>query len=107
MNAEQRKTIETAIREVCDYRNWILRAINVRTNHIHTVVSIGIKKPERALNDFKSYATRKMRKSCCWNSEKSPWADKGSMRFLWNERSIELANDYVINGQGDKLPDFE
>lgn len=107
LNARQRKIVEEAIREVCDFRNWLLRAINVRTNHIHAVASIGTRKPERALNDFKSYSTRKMRENGCWIFDTSPWADKGSMRHLWNERSIELANDYVINGQGDKLPDSD
>ena len=106
LNADQRNAVETAIREVCEYRKWSLKAVNVRTNHIHIVVSIGEKKPEKALNDFKSYATRKMREHNCWESEKSPWADKGSKRRLWNEQSMGLACDYVINGQGDDLPNF-
>ncbi|HEX8735818.1 MAG TPA: hypothetical protein VF721_10870, partial [Pyrinomonadaceae bacterium] len=42
LNAEQRICVEKAIRETCTIRRWILQAINVRTNHIHTVVSIGI-----------------------------------------------------------------
>ncbi|MGI8469653.1 MAG: transposase [Pyrinomonadaceae bacterium] len=107
LNSKQRKAAEEAIREVCDYRNWFLRAINVRTNHVHTVISIGAAKPERALNDFKSYATRRMRKNGCWLSENTPWADRGSKLRLWNERSIDLAIDYVINGQGDELPKFD
>jgi REP element-mobilizing transposase RayT len=107
LNAKQRDSIETAIRETCVVRKWILRAINVRTNHVHAVVSIGEAKPERALNDFKAYATRRMRRNACWHSERSPWSDKGSRRPLWNERSVELAVDYVINGQGDDLPDFD
>jgi len=37
----------------------------------------------------------------------SPWADKGSKRHLWNERSLALAIDYVINGQGGDLPDLD
>ncbi|MGC2238589.1 MAG: transposase [Pyrinomonadaceae bacterium] len=107
LNAKQRQSVENAIRETCEVRRWLLRAINVRTNHVHTVVSIGTVKPERALNDFKSYTTRKMRQNGCWFSEHSPWADKGSNRHLWNERNIELAVDYVINGQGDDLPKFD
>jgi hypothetical protein len=37
----------------------------------------------------------------------SPWADKGSKRKLWNERSVARAIDYVLYGQGDELPDFD
>jgi REP element-mobilizing transposase RayT len=106
LNAEQRKNVEEAIVEVCNFREWGLKAINVRTNHVHAVVAINLEKPEKALNDFKSYATRKMRQKNCWQSEKSPWSDKGSKRYLWNEQSVGLACEYVVNGQGDELPDF-
>jgi hypothetical protein len=58
----KRIAVDEAIREVCENRGWTLHAINVRTNHAHSVVSIGIEKPERALNAFKAYGTRKLRK---------------------------------------------
>ena len=106
LNAEQRKIVEQAIRKTCEIRQWHLRAISVRTNHIHIVVSIGLKKPEAALNSFKANATRLLRENNFWNSEKSPWADKGSKRYLWNEKSVFQAIDYVINGQGGDLPEF-
>jgi len=102
----QRNSVESAIREVCEYRAWLLRAINVRTNHVHVVVSIGEESPGKALNAFKAYSTRKMRENDCWRSEHSPWSNKGSKIYLWNEKSIEIAVDYVINGQGDELPEF-
>ena len=107
LTAEQRNAVEKAVRETCDIRGWHLQAINVRTNHVHTVVSIGAKKPEIALNAFKANATREMRQNACWQNEKTPWADKGSKRYLWNEKSVAAAIDYVINGQGDDLPDFD
>jgi hypothetical protein len=69
--------------------------------------SIGEAKPERALNAFKANATRQMRQDGCWRRQHSPWADKGSKRYLWNERSLERAIDYVINGQGDELSEFD
>ncbi len=107
LDAKQRKSVNDAVREVCTYRHWDLRALNVRTNHVHVVVSTGFAKPERALNSFKSYATRHMREDGTWRESYSPWADKGSKRYLWNERSLALAIDYVVNGQGDDLPDLE
>ncbi len=106
LNAEQRNIVEKAIREACNIRNWHLQAINVRTNHVHAVVSIGVKKPEIALNAFKANATREMRECGCWHNDKGPWADKGSKRYLWNEKSVANAIDYVFNGQGDDLPEF-
>jgi hypothetical protein len=46
LKAKQRASIEAAIRETCQIRKWWLWAINVRTNHVHTVVSASHKKPE-------------------------------------------------------------
>jgi hypothetical protein len=33
LNASQRESVETAVRETCTLRNWLVHAINVRTNH--------------------------------------------------------------------------
>jgi REP element-mobilizing transposase RayT len=107
LDPAQRHCVEVASRETCEIRGWHLHAINVRTNHVHLVVSAGEKKPEIVLNACKSNATRRMRETGCWQSTTSPWADNGSKRYLWNEQSIARAVDYVINGQGDDLPDFD
>ena len=107
LKARHRSSIESAIRETCDFRKWQLQALNVRTNHVHSVVSAGQKKPGVVLNAFKANATRQLREDGLWSYSFSPWADKGSKRRLWNERSIARAIDYVLNGQGDDLPDFD
>jgi REP element-mobilizing transposase RayT len=103
----QRQSVERAIRTTCDFRSWHLHAVNVRTNHAHIVVCIGSSKPERALTAFKANATRQMREDGCWKDDSSPWAERGSKRYLWNERSVARAVDYVLNGQGDELPAFD
>jgi REP element-mobilizing transposase RayT len=107
LETSHRTCVEKAIRETCKIRRWDLYAVNVRTNHAHSVVAIGAKKPGAALNAFKANATREMRTAGLISSERSPWADKGSNRSLWNERSIVQAIDYVLYGQGDELPDFD
>ena len=107
LKARHRKSIELAIRETCEIRKWQLEAINVRTNHVHTVVSAGLKKPEIVLNAFKANATRQLRQDECWPHPFSPWADKDGKRRLWNERSVAKAIDYVLNGQGNDLPNFD
>jgi REP element-mobilizing transposase RayT len=106
LNPEMRKLVESALRETCEIRGWQLFAINVRTNHAHSVVAVGNASSKKVLSAFKANATRKMRENNCWQFECSPWADKGSRRFLWTGKSIEIAIDYVINGQGKPLPDF-
>ena len=107
LDAKERKIFEQTIREVCKFKDWVLHAVNVRTNHVHAVVSIGDHLSATALNAFKSYSTKNLRQNGCWKSSGSPWADKGSRRYLWNEKSLETAIEYVAGGQGGKLPDFD
>jgi REP element-mobilizing transposase RayT len=106
LGAERPESVEKAVRETCSVRGWLLHALNVRTNHVHVVASIGGAGPERALNAFKANATRQMKQDGCWIQPHSPWADKGSKMYLWSERSIEWAVNYVVNGQGEDLLNF-
>ena len=106
LNASQRAIVRKAIREVCKHRNWKICVLNIRTNHVHLVVSIGTSEPEAALRDFKAYSTRALRKDGGWTNEHSPWVDGGSTRYLWNERSVANACDYVVNRQGPDLSEF-
>jgi REP element-mobilizing transposase RayT len=107
LNAECRRVVEMTIREVCAFRGWSLMALNVRTNHAHVVVGAGAISSARMLNDFKAYSTRRMREAGVWDLEHNPWVDKGSRRFLWNERHVVAAVEYVLNGQGGPLPEFD
>jgi REP element-mobilizing transposase RayT len=106
LDGARRRSVKDAIVETCEKRNWYLWAMNVRTNHAHTVVTARGCDPDRVLNALKANATRKMREDGCWPHKHSPWAEKGSKRRLWNERSLARAIDYVLNDQGDDLPDF-
>jgi len=92
-----------AIRETCKTRKWRLWAINVRTNHLHSVVT-ATRDPDTVLNAFKANATRKMKGSGCWQSGNTPWVKNGSKRRLWNEHDLIEAMVYVEYEQGEPLP---
>jgi REP element-mobilizing transposase RayT len=106
LRARERRSVDKAIREACRIRKWHLQALNVRTNHVHTVVAANCK-PGLVLNAFKANATRQLREDQLWSHSFSPWADKGSKIRLWNERSVANAIDYVLNGQGNDLSEFD
>lgn len=99
-NDIQRATVETAIKDLCNDRNYFLRAINVRTNHIHAVVTAQMK-PERIADAFKAFATKKLREENLFSSEIKIWSRGRSRRYLWKPRHVVLAIDYVLFGQGD------
>ncbi len=106
LSAQQRRVVENAIREVCLHREYYLRAINVRTNHVHAVVS-GMSKPEPILAAFKTYSTRGLRRAKLLSACVTPWARHGSTVYLWKEGHVEKAVEYVLLGQGDDLPRFD
>lgn len=106
LSATQRKSVAAAILETSRIRKWDLLALKVRTNHVHVVVST-VAFPARVLNALKANATRQIRADGLWPHGFSPWADKGSNRWLWNEQSVARAIEYVLYGQGDELPDFD
>jgi REP element-mobilizing transposase RayT len=101
LNSKQRAIVEAAIHEVCQYRNWVLHAVNARMNHVHSVVSARCP-PENVMNNFKSYATRRLREAGALAQHVRPWARHGSTPYLWTEEQVARAVDYVVNGQGDE-----
>jgi REP element-mobilizing transposase RayT len=103
LGVRARAAVDSAIRETCEIRNWGLWAFNIRTNHVHSVVSANCQ-PGLILNALKANATRKMRETGCWRSERSPWVRRGSKRYLWNERALLEAIAYVLYDQGEPLP---
>ena len=103
LDTRRRASIEEAIKETCHIHRWTLRARNVRTNHVHVVVSAACN-PELVLRALKANATRKMKEAGCWKSSRTPWAMKGSKKWLWTHEQLMSAISYVENQQGDPLP---
>jgi REP element-mobilizing transposase RayT len=105
LDDNQRAVVEQAVKEVCIYRQYNLLAVNVRTNHFHAVVSAQ-SKPEPIADAFKSYATRKLRQSGVIGNQVRPWARGKSRRYLWKQKHVLEAIDYVLYGQGE-IPLFD
>ncbi len=94
LTVDQRHIVTEAIREVCRYRNWILSEVNVRTNHVHVVVSATME-PKKMIGDFKSYATRRLREAGLIGEEDKMWTRGGSRRYLWDDDAVKAASRYV------------
>ena len=100
----RRTAISASIAQTCDYKGWGLLAANVRTNHVHIVVAAPEVTPEFVMNTLKSWATRAMVASGAMSQGTRAWSRHGSTRYLWNERSVDDACAYVLDGQGTVLP---
>ena len=95
---EQRDHLAATTREVCTHRGWKIHALNVRTNHIHMVVSGGAA-PEKMLGDLKRYGTRRLREHDLVEADRLVWSEHGSTKYLWDDKAVFEACDYVINCQ--------
>ena len=102
LTSRHRQIVESAIRETCAIRGWQLWVVNVRTNHVHAVVSAN-KKPEAIVSALKANATRAMKEAEIWTSELSPWSFGGSRKYLWNDKELADAIAYVEGEQGEPL----
>ncbi|MBA3694234.1 MAG: transposase [Acidobacteria bacterium] len=102
----ERVCVLAAVKEVCDFRGYELLAVNIRSNHLHAVVSANTK-PDKITNEFKAYATRSLRQSGLIEKDKTVWARGKSRRYLWKPHHVEIAIDYVLFGQGDEIPKFD
>jgi REP element-mobilizing transposase RayT len=98
LSSAMQEAVQSAIRETCSFRAWWLLALNVRTNHVHAVVSAS-DTPERVMNDLKAYATRRLAKDGLIVRNRPVWSRHGSTRYLWSESDIEAATAYVLHGQ--------
>jgi REP element-mobilizing transposase RayT len=100
LDAEQRSVVGDAVRNVCSTRKYVLLAVNVRSNHLHAVVAAAVK-PEPIMNAFKANATRELRASGLVRLEQTIWSRGGSRRYLWKDREVARAVDYVRYDQGE------
>jgi REP element-mobilizing transposase RayT len=89
----------------CSDRHWSLPA-HVRTNHVHLVVEADVR-PERIMNDLKSYASRCLNRMELDEPARKRWARHGSTRWLWKPRDVLAAIRYVVDEQGDRVAAFE
>src|ERR1700677_4211888 len=82
MDERRRDAVLASILERCSSHGWTLLAAHVRTNHLHVVIEAEAK-PERIMNDLKSYASRYLNQQGLDEPTRKRWARHGSTRWLW------------------------
>ena len=105
LDATRRGVVLAAIQERCRQHAWILLAAHVRTNHVHIVVE-GQARPERIMNDVKSWASRYLNDMGCDDPGRKRWTRHGSTRWLWKGESVSAAIHYVVHEQGEPMAVF-
>jgi REP element-mobilizing transposase RayT len=98
---EHRKSIESAICELSELRNYDLLAVQARTNHVHSVISMPAR-PERIANNLKAHATKRLREHGYFLNGSKVWARGRSRRYLWKPQHVERAIHYTLYEQGHR-----
>ena len=106
LDVSRRDIVLRAIRSVCSHRGWNLWAAHVRTNHVHVVIEAEAK-PEKCLNDFKTYASRALSRAGFDKPGRKRWARHGSTRWLATDSAVQEAVRYVIFGQGEPMAVYQ
>ena len=101
----QRQVVEQTVRDHCQIRGWTLHALNVRSNHIHVVVTAD-RRPEEVLNQFKAWCSRKVSDDAGLTAAVAKkagrrrwWTEHGSTKWIFDEKYLEEAVHYVVERQ--------
>lgn len=96
--------VEGIMREHCRIRRWDLRALKVRSNHVHVVLADPPVKPEPIVKQLKEWGTRKLREHRIIGMSQQAWADHASTIYLFEPGSLEEKTRYVLEMQDDPPP---
>lgn len=124
LDSDQRLIVEETIRRHCKLRRWELHAVSCRSNHVHVIVAAGVK-PKAIRDQFKAWCTRKLKErqiategaTSARSANKghqreltSPrekwWTEKGSIRHVMDQESLEAVILYVRDAQDRKDRDI-
>ncbi len=106
LDQPRRRIVLQAIEETCMYREWVLLAAHVRSNHVHLVIH-ATTQPEQIMNTIKSYASRHLNIAKLDMCRVNRWTHHGSTRYLWKEAEVEATIHYVVYEQGLPMAVFE
>jgi REP element-mobilizing transposase RayT len=99
LSQAQRNLVDAVIVKHCEIRQWILHTRNVRTNHIHIVVSAALDGKEvRA--QLKAWSSRRLSeqaglKSKCDNGACRWFSERGDIEWVEDEEHLENVTRYV------------
>ena len=99
-----RQLVDATIRSHCDIRSWSLHALNVRTNHVHVVLSTKSHSPDDVVKQLKAWTTRRLKEQqALAEPDIKPrerwWTEGSSRRMIFSEDDLATVVQYVIEAQ--------
>ena len=102
LNDEQRRMVDQTTHDHCRHRDWILHAINVRSNHMHGVITADAR-PGAVMSQLKAWCSRRLNESQTQRQSRSSgarwWTRHGRTKWIDNEAYLANAIRYVKQRQ--------
>jgi len=102
LDRPRRRAVAEAIQDAAAFRRWPIHALNVRTNHVHCVLTAS-ERPESVMSKLKGRATRLLHDRGLADRMQPVWSDHGSTRWLWSDADLGSASEYVNARKGIDL----
>ena len=105
LDLDQREIVNKAVRDHCDKRLWHLFEVNCRSNHCHVVLTATNYDGEQVRDQLKGWAKRRLKADQLKRNEDGQtvrehwWTRKGSVRYLYDEESLQAAIAYTLEAQ--------
>ncbi len=93
LDEAMRTATEQAIRRCCSEEQWWLHALEVRSNHVHVVVTARGVDPGRVMGRLKARATQALNEA--YGRRQHWWTQQGSKRILNSQVNVDAAVRYV------------
>jgi REP element-mobilizing transposase RayT len=97
LDAAQREVVRATVEAHCRIRGWRLHAVNVRSNHVHVVVTAP-PAPEQVMNQLKAWCSRRLNEQGGARREHW-WTYHGSTKWINDEPYLRNSIRYVTELQ--------
>ncbi|NND96576.1 MAG: hypothetical protein HKN47_04520 [Pirellulaceae bacterium] len=101
LSSAEREIVNAQVRETCDHRGWTLFAADGRSSHVHVVVGAMGTDPTKIRIDLKTWCTRRLKEQSD-TCRAHWWAERGSVRWVWDDDSLSTVIKYVTESQDRK-----
>lgn len=96
LDQKLREIASSAMVETAAYCGWTVHAMDVRSNHVHVVVTAADRPPGDVMRMLKVYASRAMNRIAPGHNGRW-WTRQGSKRNLFTDDAVAAAVRYVRN----------
>lgn len=104
LSSKERVIVEQQVAETCTHKGWFLHGVNCRSNHVHAVVTSSAA-PRIIRGQLKAWCSRRLNEFQrelgipAGKQRTHWWADRGSIRWIFDEASLAAAIEYVLDQQ--------